>query len=409
MNIHILFWVGILLILGHFGGLVARRLNLPIVSSYIFIGILLSPTITNILPVEFLADSGTIIKFSLSMIAFMIGGNLRWKKIKRLGSTIAWITIAEGQCAFIFVAGGLFCILPFFLENSLMITDLQFYLCIALFLGALSSATAPAATLAIMHEYRSKGPLTSTVLGIVATDDSLAMINFALVLSVSAVLFSVQDTPVSSVLAFPLKEIFLSIPLGVFFGFILHYLLKGIHKNSTIMTLVFGIVLCSFSLAEYTGLDGLLTAMAVGVTLTNVYPHFDRVYGNIENSYEELIFILFFIISGAHIDMKILIDTWHITIFYMLLRMTGKISGAYLGAVVSHAPDVIRKYTGFALVPQAGVALGLALILHQKPDFKELGHIVLNIIIASTAIHELIGPFFTRYAIFRAGEAKREG
>lgn len=408
MDISILFWVGILLILGHFGGIMARRLNLPIVSSYIFIGILLSPSITNILPREFLADSSTIIKFSLSMIAFMIGGNLKWRKIKRLGGTIAWITIAEGQCAFILVASGLFCILPYFLDNSLMITDLQFYLCIALFLGALSSATAPAATLAIMHEYRSKGPLTSTVLGVVATDDSLAMINFALVLSVAAVLFSLQGASVTSVLAFPLREIFLSIPLGVLFGFILQFFLKGIHKNSAIMTLVFGIVLCSFSLAEYLDLDGLLTAMAVGVTLANVYPHFDRVYGNIENNYEELIFILFFIISGAHIDITILIGTWHITLLYILLRMAGKISGAYLGAVVSRAPDVIRKYTGFALVPQAGVALGLALILHQKPDFRELGHIVLNIIIASTAIHELIGPFFTRFAIFRAGEAKRE-
>lgn len=408
MNISILFWVGLLLILGHFGGVMARKLNLPIISSYIFIGILLSPSVTNVLPHNFLASSSVIVKFSLSMIAFMIGGNLRWEKIKRLGSTIAWITVTEGQCAFIVVAGGLFCILPYFLENRLMIPDRQFYLSIALFLGALSSATAPAATLAIMHEYKSKGPLTSTVLGVVAMDDSLAMINYALVLSIVTVLFNVGGTPVSSVLAFPLKEIFLSVPLGVFFGFIMQYLLKGIHKNSAIMTLVFGIVLCSFSLAEYLGLDGLLTAMATGITFTNVYPHFDRVYGNIENNYEELIFILFFIISGAHIDMTILLGTWHITFFYILLRIVGKMSGAYLGAVMSHAPDAIKKYAGFALVPQAGVALGLALILHHKPDFKELGYIVLNIIIASTAIHELIGPFFTRYAIFRAGEAKRE-
>ena len=407
MNMNTLFWIGLLLLLGHFGGLVAKRFKLPMVSSYIIIGILLSPSVTKILPQDFLESSNVIVSFSLAMIAFMIGGNLRWKSIKKLENTIIRITIAEGQCAFLLTAAGIFLVLPF-IEKFTLASSWQFHLSIALFLGALSSATAPAATLAVIHEYKAKGPLTSTILGIVAMDDSLAMINFAISLSIATFLLNAQDTSILSVIVFPLKEIFLSIPLGILAGFIMNHFLKDVDKSSAIMTIVFGSVLCSFSLADYLGLDGLLTTMALGITLTNIYPMFDRMASGIEDNYEEIIFILFFIISGAHIDINILLSTWPITLFYIILRMAGKISGAYLGAKLSHAPEPIRKYTGFALVPQAGVALGLALILHQNPDFKDIGHIVLNIIIASTAIHELIGPFFTKYAIFKANEAKLE-
>ncbi|MEA3374283.1 MAG: cation:proton antiporter [Campylobacterota bacterium] len=406
MVIDNLFWIGLLLVVGYVAGIVSERFRLPKVTGYILIGIVLSPSVTHILPESFLCETETIVHFALSMIAFMIGGSLKYEKIKKLEKTILSMMLSESETAFALVALGLFFCLPFIALDYLASESWKEYLLMALFLGAISAATAPAAVLAVMHEYRAKGPLTTTLLGIVATDDAIALINFSLVLSVAALIQGGDGNNHFLTLLEPLFTIFFSLVFGITAGWLQARHINTITKEGSLIISTIGVLLIIYASAEHFALDGLLVCMAYGVILVNKTKKSDEVFQVIQEHFEEIIFVFFFILSGASVELKVLAEVWPIALLYVLLRIIGKMLGSWFGARISNAEPMIKKYTGMALMPQAGVAIGLALMLYHNPDFSKIGPLVLNTVIAATAINEIVGPFLLKIALFKAGEAK---
>jgi len=406
MAIDNLFWIGLLLIAGYYAGIASNRFRLPKITGYILVGIVLSPSVTHILPESFLCETETIVHFALSMIAFMIGGSLKYEKIKKLEKTISSVMFSESETAFALVTLGLFFCLPFMALDCLVSESWREYLLIALFLGAISAATAPAAVLAVMHEYRAKGLLTTTLLGVVATDDAMALINFSLVLSVASLIQGGDGNNHFFTLLEPLFTIFFSLVLGIASGWLQARHINTITKEGSLIISTIGVLLIIYASAEQFALDGLLVCMAYGVVLINKTEKSDEVFQVIQEHFEEIIFVLFFILSGASVELEILAGVWPIALMYVLLRITGKMLGSWFGARISNAEPMIKKYVGMALMPQAGVAIGLALMLYHNPDFSEIGLLVLNTVVAATAINEIVGPFLLKTALFKAGEAK---
>jgi Kef-type K+ transport system membrane component KefB len=401
-----LFWIGLLLILGYIAGIISNRFRLPKVSGYILIGILLSPSFSHILPQSFLSSTDNVVHFSLAVIAFLIGGSLKYKNVRKLQTTILSVMFSASEMTFIVVSLGLFFILPYISVEALAFESYKEYLFIALFLGAIGAATAPAEVLAVIHQYKANGPLTTTLLGVVATDDAVALINFSLVLSLASLIQGNSDTTIIWSLLELVLMVFLSLLLGLVAGWLLSYHIKEQKQESNLMISTFGSLLIIYTLAEYFGIDGLLTCIAYGVTITNVSTKSDAIFKVIQMHFEEIIFVLFFVISGASIELEVLAVVWPIALLYVVLRMIGKIGGSWFGASLSNADPVIKKYAGIGQMPQTGVAIGLALILYHHPDFTAIGSVVLNTIIAATAVNAVIGPYLLKRVLFKANEAK---
>lgn len=401
-----LFWIGVLLILGYLAGIISNRLRFPKVSGYVLIGIVLSPSVTHILPQSFLENTDSIVHFSLAVIAFVIGGSLQYENVKKLKAAIFSVMFSASQTTFIVVVLGVFFILPYLSTQSLAFGSYKEHLFIALFLGAIGVATAPAEVLAVIHQYKAKGLLTTTLLGIVAMDDAVALINFSIVFSVAS---AMQGNGAGTLLMNFIELVLmisLSVGLGLLAGWLQSYHIKRVKQESSLIITSFGILLVIYTLAEYLGLDALLTSMVYGVSITNLSTKSDEIFDVIRMHFEEIIFVLFFIISGANIQLEVLAVVWPIALLYVTLRMIGKIGGSWFGATLSNADPIIKKYAGMGQMPQAGVAIGLALLVHHDPEFTQIGAVILNTVIAATAINAVIGPYLLKIALFKAHEAK---
>lgn len=393
-----LLWIGILLLIGFASEFIAERLNLPGVSLYIVAGALLGRL--EVLPDGFLKQSQVMVDLALAIIGFLIGGSLQWTRLKKLGSLVLRVLFAEFYTATILV--GISTFLVAHLWTGLHWTTAA---SLALILGSISAATAPAATLAVVHEQRSRGPLTTMILSIVAADDGLALITYAAAIGGAGLLLGQEGSLASSVLT-ALQEIGISVGLGLVGALLMKLILKNVHSQESTLLPSFAVILLCFGLSHYLEAGGLLTCMVLGMVMANIYSRFDSIYTSISDSFESIIFTLFFLISGMHLRLDVLAGSWAIAMAYFLARILGKSSGAYLGARWSDAPDSIRRYTGMALVPQAGVALGLALQTSSSIQLPEgANEILLSVVVATTTLNELLGPPLTRRALIRAGES----
>ncbi|MEJ2468841.1 MAG: cation:proton antiporter [Campylobacterales bacterium] len=202
---HLLFWIGFLFLVGYVSGVLSERFRLPKVTGYLLVGLLLSPSVSGLLPPVFMEKSEAIVHFALAVVAFMIGGSLKLEKVRKLEKSIVAIMLAEAELAFFFVAAGMMALLPFVYAVSPYTQGAEHSLMVPLFLGAISAATAPAAVLAVIHQYRARGPLTLTLLGVVATDDAAALINFSVVLGVGSLLMGLSEGPLYLALLDPLS------------------------------------------------------------------------------------------------------------------------------------------------------------------------------------------------------------
>ncbi|HEB76287.1 MAG TPA: sodium:proton antiporter [Nitrospirae bacterium] len=402
----VLLWFGLCLVAGYYGGLLANRLRLPRVSGYILAGIVMSPSVFHVLPAWFMKSSEPVVNFSLAIITCLIGGSLKWGNIKALGRSILSITLGEAELAFILMVTGTYLLLPYLLDLSVFGDGSPIIM--ALLFGALASPTDPTATLAVVHEYRTKGRLTTTVLAVAALDDALGIINFGIAMSVVLFLISPSrgDVNMAAMVLDPLLKILFSIALGFFSGYLLNFMLRKAERPGAIIALTTGMLLLTFTTASVLGIDELLSTMSLGVLLTNVSPHAEKIFSIIETYIEEVIFIAFFVISGAHVDFSVLFGSWMLVVVYIGIRFVGKYTGAMAGGLVSRAPSPITRNIGFALVPQGGIVVGLALMMYQTPGLEDVGNIILNVTIGATAIHEIIGPPVAKFSLRRAGELK---
>lgn len=401
----LLFWIGFLLTIGYISRVIINKFSLPSVTVYILIGIALSPSTSNILSNSFVKSSEWMIDITLAVIAFIIGGSVQLKKIGKSKKLIGLITIFQAQMAFFLTSSALYFILPFFVDNPSNIDDKLFFLVIALFLGALASTTAPATTLAIIDEYKSKGIMTTTLIAVVAIDDILAIVNYAFAFSFNNYILGHSENSLLYSAYELFLHLFFSALLGVVFVYITIWIIQKV-KNKSLISIGLGTILMVSTIAHFLGLEALLSIMTFGFVLSNKSRYFDHIFDELEKRYLDILFMLFFILSGAHIEIDKVIELWHIAIIYILFRATGKLSGAYIGASLGKGDEKIKKYLGFALLPQAGVALGLAMLIYKEFPVPEIGAAVFNIILAATVIHEILGPFATKYALKKSKEIK---
>lgn len=402
-----LFAVGALIISGFFGGLLARRIRFPTISGYIVTGMILSSSVLGIISKEMVGGKLTVITdLALGIIAYLVGGSLNLNRLKELKKSIFWITLFEGLGAMLFTFLVVGLLSPFLLRlNS---NFFQTYLPMAILLAAISLPTAPAATVAIIREYKAEGPLTQTLLGVVALDDALAIICYALAAGIAGIFVAAtKSIHWATVLVNPLIEIFGALFLGLLLGFALIQVVRFARKRQELLILVLGTILLGSGLAKILHLSPLLLNMSVGFMVINRMKYSEQMFSVISDI-EDVIFALFFTLAGAHFDLKVLKVAGILAVLIVIGRCAGKFIGARLGANFAHAGDTVKKYLGFGLLPKAGVTLGLIFIAKDDPQFQAIGSLMVNAVLGSVIINELIAPPLTKYALFKSGEAKRD-
>ncbi|MCK4418988.1 cation:proton antiporter [Candidatus Aerophobetes bacterium] len=399
--------IGILIIAGFFGGLVAKKIRYPRISGYIIVGMLLSPSVLNVIPSQLIReDLNVITDIALGIVAYLIGGSLNLERLKKLGKNIVTITPFQALGAWIFVS-----LLIIFLGHFVIKFDIlnpnfyQTYLPMAIIIGAISCATAPAAVLAIVHEYRAKGPLTTTLLGVVALDDAFTILGYAIAISIAGVLIiGVQALSLYQMLVVPILDIAGSLLVGTGFGFVLVYMSRFAKTRKTLLVTVLGMIMLSIGTTKILGISSLLANMAMGFVIVNKMKPSEEMFGVISDI-EDVIFAMFFTLAGAHFDLGVVKTAGILALLIVIGRFSGKFVGAKMGAAISQAPVVVRRYLGLGLLPKAGVTIGLILLAQQNSTFTIIGPIMVNAILASVIINELIAPPLTKYALFKAGEA----
>lgn len=350
--------VGVLVIAGFFGGLLAKRIRYPRISGYIIVGMLLSPSILNVIPSQLIReDLSVVTDIVLGVIAYLIGGSLSIERLKKLGKNIVTITPFEALGAWIFVTLLILSLGHFVIKFDISNPNFyQTYLPMAIIIGAISSATAPAAILAIIHEYRAKGTLTTTLLGVVALDDAFAIISFAIATSIAAVLIiGVEALSLYQMLIVPMFDVVGSLLLGAGFGFTLVYMSRFSKTRKTLLVTVLGMIMLSIGTAKFLGISSLLANMAMGFVIVNKMRPSEKMFAVISDI-EDVIFAVFFTLAGAHFDLGVVKTAGILALLIVIGRFSGKFVGARIGATISQAPTVVRKYLGFALLPKAGEA-----------------------------------------------------
>jgi len=398
---------GLAIMLGYVLGEVVRKLGLPRVSGYIIAGLILNPRITGIVSLPFVESMGTTTELSLAVLTFAIGGTLAFGPLRELGKKVLFIAVSEAQLSALLVTAGCMATLPFILPESSGFSATIAPL--AVLLGSLASPTDPSATLAVVRQYRAKGMVTFSIMASSAIDDALGILNYSLGIVVALVLITHHVEGVRTIFE-PLIAIGGAMAVGIACGLAFRFVPRWLRGESDGLqiALLLGLLGICYGVSAALGLDQLLATMAMGATVVNASSRQERhrVFMLLEESVEPVIFIVFFTISGMLLDVAVLFQYLPVVLVFVFFRSAGKLGGAYLGARLGRASQEVRRCVGWGLIPQGGIVIGLALILQQEPAFASISHIVLNVVIGATVIHELIGPLTAKLAIMNAGEAE---
>ena len=393
--------LGILLLCGFFCGRLAQRLKLPALVGYLFAGLLLGHSFLDILPHAQLLQLEFLTTISLGCVAFIIGSELHLSSLKRFGKGVVVIILMSSLLAFAAV----------FLAVFIYTRDLA----LSLLFGAMAPASAPAGTVAVIQEYRAKGPLTKTLYAVVGFDDGLAVIIFGFTLAVSKMLLvGGTETNAAGIMAglwSPLMEGGFSLLLGSVIGALFTLLTKRTHKDSERLIVIFWAILTGVGLSARWHLSSILVCMVIGLLFANTSTkHVLQTTRAPLQQVMGLIFILFFGLAGLHLNLTVLSTLGIIGMLYIASRIFGKMVGAWLGARCCKMDENIRRYLGLGILSQAGVAIGLALLINQElsriPGAEMIGIQILSSITATSIIFEIIGPLAARYALKKAGEIK---
>ncbi len=389
--------MGILLALGLLAGRVASHTGLPRVAAYLLVGVLFSRDLLgDLLGFHIGAWSEIFTHGALGVIAYLIGGSITIGHLKRIGGVITGAIVGE-TVGVVLVVFGVFSGVLVFLGNANAVS-------IALTFSVLALSTAPAATLALIHQYRSKGPLTDTMLGVVALDDAVGMMGYSLLLIL------LTDNSFGSSIALTLFEIGGAILLGAAVGWLLSKSSVWFGASVFRLPIILASILIVLGCAESLHLSQLLASLVLGFAARYFsQASAGRLFSPI-HPLEETIYLLFFTIAGAHFDLSLFLNYFPFILLYFTTRIVGKVLGASTGASLVGAPPQVTRWIGLGLLPQAGVAIGLALTFSHEAAFEGIGSMVLNVIIGATLLNELTGPIAAKYALQRADEIhlKRE-
>jgi len=382
--------IAVILLLGLLGGRVARMLKMPMVVGYVLTGLLLSPSVLHVIP-EALNEELEIIKIlGLGMIALMIGGELQLNKLKRIAKDVVWITVVQIVGASLVV----FMVMYYVLNLSLPIS---------LLLGAMATATAPASPVAVIREYGAKGKFTSTLLGVVALDDALCITFFGIIAAIVSVLLQNSGVGIDIALT-PLIEISGSFLVGIITALISIPVFRKLDNRHQSLVVLVGLALLNSGIAYHFHLSPLLVNMVSGFVITNlltetyVFHYFEDV--------ELPVYVIFFTLAGASLHLDVLFENWVPAAVYIVARGFGKVGGAFLGARLANADEVIQKYLGFAMFSKAGVTIGLLMIVQGR--FPEIAAVITAIELAAVTVCEICGPMGTRFALISSGETTVE-
>jgi NhaP-type Na+/H+ or K+/H+ antiporter len=388
--------LGIALFLGFMGGKLIERIRSPHVVAFMLIGALIGNLFPEIFSTKTLDNLDVIGLLALSFIGFDVGGEMSLKVLRRLGKNILGIAVLEALGAFILVS-----LSVYFLTRTLYI---------ALIFGALASATAPAATVDVLREYRASGPLTSTLFAVVAIDDAIAITIYGFASAFAKTLIGNGKFSLINILWNPFKDVTASLILGFVLGVALHILITKIHDKIELLILTLAFILLNSGAANSFHISMILSNMAMGLTLINLSTHGDKRAFDALTGISQPVYILFFVLFGARFSFGLLPEIGVIGIIYLLFRALGKFGGAFMGAKITKTPEIVGRYIGLGLLSQAGVAIGLSIqAWHEFQGFGpigyELGFLAINVIAGTTFVLQIIGPQLTRIAIFKSGEA----
>ena len=420
----ILVTLSIAIVAGLLMSRVTKLFKLPAVTAYLIAGLIIGPYLLGRIDLSFLGMGFDHIGFSggdfglsggeknsaleilgnvaLGFIAFAIGNEFRVSDLKAIGKQAFIIGIIQAVAATILVDIALIG-LHFLMPNVLSISN-------AIILGAIASATAPAATLMVVRQYKAKGKLTDLLLPIVALDDAVGLVIFSVSFGVARAIES-GEISVISMIVNPIIEVTLSLALGAFMGWIFTACEKIFHSGSKRMSLSISFVLLTVAISMikieigevHIGFSSLLVCMMLGTVFCNLCD-FSADIMDRADKWTAPLFVMFFVLSGAELRLDILADVWVLIIgaVYILTRSVGKYVGSYLSAKLVNCDKNIQKYLGITLLPQAGVAIGMSAIVLET--WGEAGVLVRNIILFSVLIYELIGPMLTKIALTKAGD-----
>jgi Kef-type K+ transport system membrane component KefB len=381
----ILITLGVLFLVGLFTDLLGRRTFFPRVTLLLLAGFAIGPSGLNALP-DFREDWFPVVtNIALSMVGFLLGHNMTRSSLKKQGKIVLWISIGEVLAAAAAVFLGL---LTIGVRPE-----------IALLFAGIAPASAPAATIDVIREMRAEGEFPRILESVVAIDDAWGLIVFSFLLAIVQSLYGSGDG--WDIFLLSAWEIGGAVFVGILLGIPMAYLTGRLQPGEPTLAEALGIVLLCGGLAVWLNVSFILAGMVLGATVANLASHHRRPFTAIEGI-EWPFMILFFILSGASLEIDALWETSLLGIAYILLRMLGLVIGAWAGGVMSEADPAWRRWMGMALWPQAGVALGMALLAsHHFPEFKE---VIMPVVIGSTIIFELIGPVMTRKALIKASE-----
>lgn len=423
----ILFTLAIALFAGLILSRLAKLVNLPAVTAYLIAGVLVGPFVLGLFNVNGLGFTASdmddkkfkvISDVALGFIAFSIGNEFRLKDLKQFGKKATIIGVLQAIITTLVVDVALIS-LHFIMPE-------QFPLSAAIILGAVASATAPAATLMVIKQYKAHGPVTKTLLPVVALDDAVGLILFAISFGVAKSISSVGSEGINpwqviiSVVIEPILEVLLSILLGVLMGFVFNFIERFFHSRSKrlAVSVAFIILTVAISMVKFpihftedvslhVGFSSLLACMMLGTIFCNICDFSAELMDRLDR-WTAPIYVLFFVISGAELKLDVFTNGVFVIIgvVYIVFRCLGKYFGARVSADISKAEPNVRKYLGITLFPQAGVALGMANIVSTSKEFESTltASIVLNIILFSVLIYEIVGPFLTKISLEKAGE-----
>ena len=417
-------YIAVLLLAALLSTRLMKVLKLPNVTGYIVTGIIMGPFVLGVFfnnftyegiktdyIYNFVSKIGWVSTVALGFIAFSIGTSFKKATLKAVGKKVVIITILEALSASICVLIAL--LVAHFINPTLIPIEL------VLTLSAISSATAPAATLMVIKQYKARGELVNTLLPVVALDDAAALILFAILFQIATAVAGGGKPSAYSMIAKPIIEIAISLGIGAVIGLAISFINRFFKSRNN------KLVLCVFSVFSAVGLyflfkqdfmggfelSSLLICMVSGALFTNLCKDSDRTL-DILDRFTSPIYMMFFVLSGASLDLTIFFNgkggyVILIAFIYIIFRVAGKYLGAFSGASISKCEPKVKKYLGLTLVPQAGVAIGLATTankLFNEAGEPETAALILAIILTSTLVYELVGPLVSKYALNKAGE-----
>lgn len=392
----------------------AKKLQLPAVTAYLVAGILIGPFCLGALKIngfgftsmENIESLSIIPDVALGFIAFSIGNEFRLSQLKSIGKQATVIGIFQAVFTTLVVDAALIT-LHFIIPDKLSLEG-------AIVLGAVAAATAPAATLMVVRQYKSKGPVTDTLLPVVALDDAVGLVLFSVSFGIAKALIQGKVDIVSIILE-PLIEVVASLLIGTVIGFAFTYLERFFHSRSKRLSISVAFVLLTVAISMlefdvgtiHVSFSSLLACMMLGTVFCNICDFSAELMDRLDR-WTAPLFVLFFVMSGAELDLLVFSDLMVVLIgiVYILFRCLGKYFGASISSKISKAPENVTKYLGITLFPQAGVALGMAM---KAEALGDVGMLVSNITLFSVLVYEIVGPMLTKIALQKAGEIDTEG